>query len=274
MINGKRIAIFMSDGAEKVLPFFLLLAMASLSHATSVVILFSPHGGRVVVAADSQFSIDKAAPVNGCKIMQIGKTYWTVISGLASESGTQFNPYQTALNASSHHSNSLDDIASEVRKKTMADLPSALKHRRKTMGKDAFRREYKDGFDAYEEAFWGLEDGEVKLVYIQFVFHRGRFGGLKLSSSLRKCPGDVCPNPASGFGTFLGHHKVIDKFIAENSDWPRKGSLETLAKKFVQMEIDNEPDCRCSLPINVLSMDKFGSTAWVGEREPSCALPK
>lgn len=250
------------------------LAVASSLHGTSIVILRSPHGTKIVVAADSQFSIDSAAPVSGCKIVQIEKTYWTAISGLASEPGTQFNSYQIALDASSHHRNNLDDIASEIRDKTLATLPSALKHRQKAIGKDTFWREYKDGFDAHEEALWGMEDGVVRLIYIQFILHRGRFGKLELFSTVRKCPGEACADPASGFGAFLGHHKVIDKFTAENPDWPRQGNLETLAKQFVQMEIDSELDCRCSLPVSVLSMDKFGAANWVGQRSPSCQLPK
>lgn len=251
-----------------------LLGEALTSNATSIVILRSPHGTKIVVAADSEFSVAAAAPINSCKILQVEKRYWTTISGLAFEPQTKFDPYEIAAAASSHHPDSLDDIASEVRKRIAATLPSALKHKRKTIGNKAFWQEYKDGFDAQEEAFLGVEQGTLRLVYIQFVLHRGIFGHLRLSSTIQKCPGDACPNPASGFATFLGHHKVIDKFVVDNPDWPRKGNLETQAQRFVQMEIDSEPDCHCSPPISILRMDGSGNTNWVGELGPSCRLPQ
>jgi hypothetical protein len=250
------------------------VAIVTCLHATSIVVLRSPHGTKIVVAADSEFSIDSAAPINGCKIVQIERNYWTAISGLASEPGTGFDSYKIALQASSRHRNNLDDIASEIRDETIAGLPSALKHIRKAIGKQAFWREYKDGFDAHEEALWGTENGVLRLIYIQFILHRGMFGKLQVSATVRKCPGDACEDPAAGFAAFLGHHKVIDKFKADNPDWPKHQKLETLARQFVQMEIDGEPDCHCSLPVNVLSMDKFGSAGWVGQRGLSCQLPQ
>jgi hypothetical protein len=118
-----------------------------------------------------------------------------------------------------------------------------------------------------------MEDGVVRLICIQFILHRGRFGKLELSSTVRTYPGEACAE-ASGFGAFLGHHKVIDKFMGENPDWPMQGNLEMLARQFVQMEINSEPDCHCSLPVSVLSIDEFGSANWVGQRSPSCQLPK
>jgi hypothetical protein len=229
------------------------VAIVTCLHATSIVVLRSPHGTKIVVAADSEFSIDSAAPINGCKIVQIERNYWTAISGLASEPGTGFDSYKIALQASSRHRNNLDDLASEIRDETIAGLPSALKHRRKAIGKQAFWREYKDGFDAHEEALWGTENGVLRLIYIQFILHRGMFGKLQVSATVRKCPGDACEDPA---------------------DWPKHQKLETLARQFVQMEIDGEPDCHCSLPVNVLSMDKFGSAGWVGQRGLSCQLPQ
>lgn len=250
-----------------------LLAMVSSSQATSIVILRSPHGTKIVVAADSEFSLDSGAPVSGCKIVQIGKKYWTAISGLASQPETHFDSYQIALDASANHPNSLDDIAAEVREKTLAGLPSALKRRQKMIGKEAFWREYKDGFDAHEEAFWGLEDGAVRLIYLQFSLHRGWFGALTVSSNLRKCPGNGCPDPGAGFGTFLGHHKIIEKFMEEHPDWPNKSAMETRARQFVQMEIESEPNCHCSAPIVVLSMDRFGTPNWVGQKSQFCRAP-
>lgn len=226
------------------------------------------------MAADSQFSVDSAAPVSGCKIIQVEKTFWTAISGLALEPGTSFNAYQIVLDASSHHRLNLDDIVSEAQQKTLATLPSALKHRRKTIGERAFWQEYKEGFDAHEEAFWGLENGVLRLIYIQFTLHRGRFGKLSLSLSVHKCPGEACADPASGFGVFLGHHKIIDQFTAENPDWPKQARMETQAQRFVQMEIESEPDCHCSLPVAVLRMDRLGNTNWVGESGQFCSLPK
>jgi hypothetical protein len=254
--------------------FFLagFLATVSLSHATSIVILRSPHGTKIVVASDSQFSIDSASPVSGCKIVQIEKTFWTAISGLASEPGTSFNAYQIVLNASSHGLD-LDDIVSEAQARTLATLPSALKHRRKAIGEQAFRQQYKEGFDAHEEAFWGLENGTLRLIYVQYLLHRGRFGKLSLSPVVHKCPGDACADPASGLGVFLGHHKIIDKFTAENPDWPKQAAMETQAQRFVQMEIDSEPDCHCSLPVAVLRMDRQGNTNWIGETGRLCRSP-
>jgi hypothetical protein len=252
----------------------LLLGAAYPSHGTSIVILRSPHGARIVVAADSQFSIDADVPVTSCKIIQIEGAYWTAISGLASEPETHFDSYQIALDASSHHKGNLDDIASEVEEKTLALLPLALEKRRKAIGKEAFWREYKAGFDAHEEAFWGVESGTLRLIYIQFVLRRSIFGRLKLSPFIHKCPGDACPDPEAGFAVMLGHHKVIDKFTADHTDWPKGAPLETRAHQFVQMEIASEPDCHCAPPIDVLRVDRFGNTSWVGPRGPGCQAPR
>jgi len=255
-----------------VLTFLVLIA--NVGHATSIVILRSPRGTKIVVAADSQFSMDSAAPISACKIIQIEKNYWTAISGLTHESLTGFNAYQIALDAASRHKNSIDDIASEVRDRTMESLPSALKHRRKAIGQDAFWKEYKEGTDAHEEGFWGYENGKLQLIFIRYVLHRGRFGGLSLTPVVHRCPGDACNDPQAGFGAFLGQHKVIDRFTDKNADWQRKSELETAARDFIQMEIDGEPDCHCSPPVSVLSLDRFGTARWVGESGPSCQAPK
>lgn len=250
------------------------LTIASLSQATSIVILRSPFGGRIVVAADSQFSVDAAIPMSACKIVQLEGEYWTVISGLASEPGTHFDSYQIAQDASFHHKDNLDDIASEVNEKTLTSLPLALEKRRKAIGEEAFRREYGEGLDAHEEAFWGVESGTLRLIYLQFTLHVERSGTLTITSAVQKCPGSACPDPDSGFAVMMGHHKVIDRFMTQNSGWQRLMSLEARAQEFVQMEITNEPDCHCSPPIVVLRMDKYGNTNWIGPRGPACRAPR
>ncbi len=251
-----------------------LLAAVPAGYATSIVIFRGPHGARIVVAADSQFSLDSSGPFESCKIRQIQPSYWTAISGLVSQPTTGFNGFQFALDASSHPSARLDDIAAEVRQKVLAGLPPALKQQRKTIGSQAFWRAYKDGFDAYEEAFWGQEDGVLRLVYLQFTIHRGRFGGIGISPVIHACPGEACADPRAGFGIFLGHHKVIDKFMTENSEAVKKSSLETLSRQFVQMEIEGEPDCHCAPPIDVLSLRPDRDATWVGEKSAACREPQ
>ncbi|HVI07735.1 MAG TPA: hypothetical protein VND65_05525 [Candidatus Binatia bacterium] len=248
----------------------VLVFAAQIANATSIVILRSPRGTKIVVAADSQVSLDAATPVNSCKILQIEKNYWMANSGLLFEPLTKFDPYQIAVQAAAQHKNSLDEIVSVVREKTMAVLPTALKNRRKALGEAAFWREYKSGLDAQEEAFWGVENGALRLVYIQFGIRKGWLGSLKISPSVHACPGDACPNPAGGFAINLGHHKVSDGYRAKNVDWPSQAPLETLAKQFVQMEIDEEADCECSDPVVVLRMDKSGVARWIGDMGPQC----
>ena len=258
-------------------PIFLLAFIVSTAlgaRATSIVILRSPHGTKIVVAADSQFSMDSAQPVNACKIIQIEKNYWTAVSGLTYESQTMFNAYQIALDAAAKHNGSIDEIAAEVRDETMRLLPAALVHRRKTIGKEAFWQEYKDGKDAHEEAFWGYEKGSLRLVYIRYVLHRRRFGGLSLLPETHACPGDACLDQRSGFGAFMGQHKIIDKFTVENADWAMKTDLESRARQFIQLEIEGEPDCHCSPPISVLTLEKSGTARWAGNSGPYCQAPK
>lgn len=252
----------------------LIATNTSPSSATAVVILRGPRGTKMIVAADSEFAIAGNAPVNACKIVQVEKRYWTAVSGLASEPATHFDAFAIAAAAASHHPNSLDDIAIEVRDRTLALLPASLKHERKTVGKEAFWHEHEDGFDAQEEAFWGVEDGTVRLVYVQFVLHRKRFGRIRLSAIVHECPGDLCPDQASAIAVFLGHHKVIDKFRADNADWAARGTMESVAKQLVQMEIASEPDCHCSAPVTMLRMDRLGHTNWVEETGLSCQMPR
>ena len=71
------------------------------SQATSIVILRSPRGTEIVVAADSQLSLDSAGPVMTCRILQIQRNYWTTIAGLTLQSASHFNSYEIALEASS-----------------------------------------------------------------------------------------------------------------------------------------------------------------------------
>jgi hypothetical protein len=251
----------------------LIVSTASYSNATAIVILRGPRGTKMIVAADSEFAIAGATPAKACKIVQVERRYWTAISGLASEPATHFDAFAIVAAAASHHPNSLDDIAIEARDRTLAVLPASLKHERKVVGKKAFWQEHEDGFDAQEEAFWGVEDGTVRLVYVQFVLHRKSFGRLRLSAAMHTCPGDLCPDPASAIAVFLGHHKIIDKFRADNADWAARGTMESVAKQFVQMEIESEPDCHCSAPVAILRMDRSGRANWVDEMGPSCQMP-
>ena len=254
------------------LPALTWLLPSSLAHATSIVILRSPHGAKIVVAADTQLSVDSGAPVSACKIMRAGN-YWTAISGLASEPTTHFNSYQLANEILGSRFGSLDEAVVEIEKKTMATLPAALRARRKSVGEAVFWREYGEGFDAHEEAIWGLESGVLRVVYVQFVLHRTYFGKLKLSPTIHKCPGDACPNQDSGFAIFLGHHKVIDQFVAKDADWPGKLPLESRAIQFVEMEIKEEPDCHCAAPITGLRIDARGTPQWFGVTGPCGGLP-
>lgn len=253
---------------------YLIVSTASSSNATAVVILRGPHGAKIIVAADSEFVVAGAASEKACKIVQVERRYWTAISGLASQPATHFDAFEISAAAASHHPNSLDDIATEVRDTILATLPASLKHERKVEGSKAFWQEHQDGLDAQEEAFWGVEDGTLRLVYVQFVLHRKSFGRIWLSAKIEKCPGDLCPNPAAGIAVFLGHHKVVDKFRADNRDWATRGTMESVAKQFIQMEIDSEPDCHCSAPIAMLRMDRRGHTNWVEDAGPSCQMPQ
>ena len=252
---------------------YLIVSAAASSNATAIVILRGPRGTKMIVAADSEFALAGADPIKACKIVQVEKRYWTAISGLASEPETHFDAFEIAAAAASHHPNSLDDIATEVRDRTLAVLPASLKHVRKEVGKKAFWQEHQDGFDAQEEAFWGVEAGSVRLVYVQFVLHRRTFDHIWLSATIQKCPGELCPDQSSGIAVFLGHHKVIDKFRADNADWSARGTMESVAKQLIQMEIDSEPDCHCSAPIAMLRMDWRGHTNWVEETGLSCQMP-
>lgn len=246
----------------------------STANATSIVILRAPHGARIVVAADSEFSFDSGDSIRACKIVQVSRDYWTAVSGVAFDDSTHFDSYRVAVEATSHHEHDLDAIVSEIQAKTMAILPSALREQQKRLGKKKFWLEHAYGLDVHEQALWGVEQGNLRLVYVQFVLHRAPFGGFKISSAIHGCPGDACENTASGFGAFLGHHKLIDKFVLQNSDWPRQDRIDAIARRFVQMEIDSEPDCHCSGPVSVLSTDRSGSASWVGERGPACQPPR
>lgn len=251
----------------------LIVSTASYSNATAIVILRGPRGTKMIVAADSEFAIAGGTPAKACKIVQVERRYWTAISGLASEPETHFDAFAIVAAAASHHRNSLDGIAVEVRDRTLAVLPASLKYERKVVGEKVFWQEHEDGFDAQEEAFWGVENGTVRLVYVQFVLHRKRFGRIRLSATTHTCPGDLCPDPASAIAVFLGHHKIIDTFRAENTDWAARGSMESVARQLVQMEIESEPDCHCSAPVTMLRMEKSGRTNWVDEMGPSCQVP-
>jgi hypothetical protein len=258
--------------AVLILAHFIVWTVAS-SRATSIVILRGPRGTKMIVAADSQFAIAGATPTKACKIVQVERRYWTAISGLASEPETHFDSFAIAAAAASHHPNNLDAIAAEVRDRTLAALPSSLEHERRTVGKKAFWQEHQEGLDAQEEAFWGVEEGSVRLVFVQFVLHRGKFGRISLSAETHTCPGDLCPEQSSAIAVFLGHHKVIDQFRADHADWAAQGTMESVAKQFVQMEIDNEPDCHCSDPVAMLRMDRLGRANWVEKTDLSCQVP-
>jgi hypothetical protein len=252
---------------------YLIVSTASYSNATAIVILRGPRGTKMIVAADSEFAIAGATPAKACKIVQVERRYWTAISGLASEPETHFDAFAIVAAAASHHPNSLDGIAIEARDRTLAVLPASLKQERKAVGEKTFWQEHEDGFDAQEEAFWGVEDGTVRLVYVQFVLHRKSFGRLRLSAAIHTCPGDLCPDPASAIAVFLGHHKVIDKFRTDNADWAARGTMESVAKQLIEMEIESEPDCHCSAPVTMLRMDRSGHANWVDEMGPSCQMP-
>jgi hypothetical protein len=252
---------------------YLIVGTVAFSNATSIVILRGPRGTKMIVAADSEFAVAGAAPTRACKIVQVERRYWTAISGLASEPETHFDAFAIAAAAASHHPNSLDEIAAEVRVKTLAALPSSLEHERKTVGKQTFWQQHQEGLDAQEEAFWGVEEGSVRLVFVQFVLHRRRFDRISLSAETHTCPGDLCPEQSSAIAVFLGHHKVIDQFRADHADWAAQGTMESVAKQFVQMEIDNEADCHCSDPVAMLRMDRLGHANWVEKTDLSCRMP-
>jgi hypothetical protein len=238
---------------------------------TSVVVLRSADGSELVIAADSLFTpvtlASKGAkaskPLLGCKIAQIEKRYWLAIAQVSHEPKTGFNPYQIAIDAASHNKEDLDSIVNEFQKRITLLLPSAMKTLRGVLGATEFERQYEQKI-AMQAAFIGSENGVLRLVAIDFIARTRKDSEIEVTPTRHQCPGD-CPlnEPLK---VFLGSHEYIDGLSVTEH---RSLDLDSLAQKLVQDEIDNDSNCHCAPPIDVLHFDKK-STHWVGSPGPLC----
>jgi len=245
----------------KILPCILWACVPV--YATSIVVLRSADGTVVVVAADSQFTPEKGSPLTGCKIAQIEKQYWIAIAEISADPERRFSPYQIAIDAAAHNKNNLVAIVTEFQRKSTALLPAVIRHRRKFLGKHVFDQRY-EGKPAMQAVFLGKENGVLRVVAIDFIVRTRKGRGVEIAPKRNKCPGNCAVK--APLKVFLVSHEVIDAFSPSKQD---TADLDSLARKLVQEEIDNDRACNCAMPIDVLHIDSLG-THWVGPLGPLC----
>lgn len=201
------------------------------------------------------------------------------MTGLAAGPKENFYPYGIALHVATQ-ANSLDSVADEFTASVMQVLPSVAIDVQRDMGSERFKYRFETiGAPLIEGLFWGLEGKELKLIIIDFNAHLVKKGGrrrdaIRVVPSLRKCPGRDCSPSNEADVLPVGNHGFIDRFIHDdrNKVWLSRQDIDGLPRNLVQMEIENDPDCECGPPVNVLHMDTQ-NTYWVGEHGSGCKDP-
>jgi hypothetical protein len=254
----------------------LVLAFAVPAAATSGVLLRTQHGTAIIVAADSQLTGSDGSISAGCKIVQIQKHFWALMTGIEAARGQNFYPYGIALHIGFSNQGGFTSLVAEFQTVVMQVVSGVAVAVRKDIGPEKFRQKYIiKKAPILGAIFWGVENSELKLATIDFMVHSaGKKGPITIIPNLRACPGNYCPANGTRVVLPLGNHELIDGFLDDgrNQEWLGSQSPDVLPGQLVQMEIARDPGCKCGPPIDTLHVDAQ-KTYWVGSRGPKCEEP-
>ncbi len=110
---------------------------------------------------------------------------------------------------------------------------------------------------AIDFSFFGMEGKIPSVAFITFRAHdRGRKIEVQKVGDAAFFVDRMCPPPTDVCGVPIGYTDAIDAYMAKNPEW-MKGDLANTVGKFVQLEIDAEPDW-VGPPIRILKIDRKG----------------
>lgn len=234
-----------------------LLFTAALSHATTLVAIWSP--GELLLAADSVV-IHNLGPLavqgNACKIGQQAGTYFA-FSGLVDDQSLNYHVStyaQQAASAGGSVETQAQRFVSAAREPLMKALATLQRD-----DPDQFTF-LQQGHPALQAIFAGTEDGQPTLVVAGFAFDPTG----QLSDFVRTVArGDDGRGPRI---IYAGQQSQIRAYIKAHPDW-YQGDHAALVQNLVQMEIDKS-DGTVGGPVDVLAIGT-GGAHWVQQKD-SC----
>jgi hypothetical protein len=248
--------IFVHLSRKALRKLFFVLPCASLSYATSIVVIRTPD--HIIVAADSTIRTGYGRET-GCKIMQEGAVYFAN-AGIVENDHTGFKVREIAQAAIQHGSS--DDVNGGARLfSSMAAAPFAraleelrLRH------PDFYQRYVKPGSQPLQVVFMRGSPAPA-FVVIYFTIESGAGLPVRVISHSVECPGNGCPK---GYGVrLLGDNDAAQRVSKEIGFWG-SGEIEG-ARKLIESEIVDAPDSVGS-PIDILRLDIHGPH-WISQKE-------
>lgn len=228
-------------------PFFVLL-FASLSYATSIIVIRTPD--HVIVAADSVYRTGYGQEM-GCKIMHEGAVYFAN-AGIVENDHTGFKVSQIAQVAIQLGSDDVNSSARLFSSMTIVPFTRALEELR-LRHPDFYARYATRGPQPLQVVFMRGSLAPA-FVVIYFTIESSAGVPVKVKSHSVECPGIGCPD---GYGVrLLGDNGAAQRASKAAGFWGA-GEIEG-ARKLVEAEIVDAPD-DVRPPIDVLRLERQGS---------------
>jgi hypothetical protein len=233
---------------------FLGLLCASLSHATSIVVIRAPD--HITVAADSMIRTGYGKEM-GCKIMHEGTVYFAN-AGIVENDQTGFKVSTIAQVAIQQGSYDVRSSARLFSSMAIAPFTSALEELR-SKHPDFYEKYVKRGPQPLQVVFMRGSPAPA-FVIIYFTIDSSAGVPVKVTSHTQECPGNGCPN---GYGVrLLGGNDAAQRASKVTGFWG-EGEIEG-AKKLVEAEIVRAPDT-VGPPVEILRLDATGPQ-WVYQK--------
>jgi hypothetical protein len=231
---------------------FIFLTAATLiwpvsTSVTSVITPIDNANHRVVMAADCRVN-RPVSSISECKIIE--RPDCTVaIAGLYRANATAFD-LRRLVDVACGYAGDLREKAEAFVRFSRKPYEAAVRHIRETDPND-FRQTIENR--PTEVIFAGLLRGHLTLLVRGFVSDpNGRISTERYESS---------DTPNSSIGYIAGLNRHIREQLKSHRQWERLGYTE-VARRFVQMEIDANPDS-AGPPISELEIDDRGTVHWI-----------
>lgn len=233
-----------------------------MKHGTAIAVIRTPT--EIVVAADSKEVNTDGSPNTNlvCKIRRFGDSF-VVVNGMADNGNGGFNVF-SLLDKATHISGGILEKISRFEALVKVPLEEALSRVRQKSPIEFQRNCIQTS--PLGVTFFGLENNTLFMYGRRFVVTNSVDESVKINVERHACPGLDCPGGiAASFVAPISDD--AEKFQRDNpAYW--KSNLVTIARQFVQMEIDKNGG-EVGPPIDIVRITLRGPE-WL-QRKKGCA---
>jgi hypothetical protein len=224
---------------------------------TGTAIAIIAKADQIAAAADSKIILGRDRLLSSdCKIKQFDDLFFA-IAGHRREELSNFD----AIYVASEACRLTDNAADRVNKFEILIKGPLFNMLRITQLKDpSYFESNLHNKTILQAAFFGFERGSPYLYARSYRCKTTSSGQIVIEIERQECVARC------DLLTILGKSRAVEKYISQTADYKKRPSIE-LARKFVELEIADEPDI-VGPPIDILQITKTGAV-WK-QRKPEC----